>query len=104
MLLNPILLFFLISFILSILIYMFITYKLHDYLRSAHNAKYREIYPARFVSEVKFILSDNDLGDDKISILKKKCKKVIIFFGVAKKTNLLFEHKSFSEIISHVRV
>lgn len=76
MLLNPILIFFLISFILSILIYKFFTYKLHDYLRSAHHAKYQEIYPAVFVSEIKFILSNDELGDDNITTLKKKCKNI----------------------------
>ena len=89
MFLNPILLFFLISFVLSILIYKFLTNKLHDYLRSAHHVKYHEIYPAVFLSEIKFILSDNDLGDDRVAMFKKRCKNsffislllfIIVFF------------------------
>lgn len=91
MFLNPILIFFLISFILSILIYKFLTYKLHDYLRSVHHAKYQEIYPAVFLSEIKYIFSDDDLGDDKVATLKKKCKNIffislilfiIVFFSL----------------------
>lgn len=83
-LLQSILIISIISFIFFGMIYKYYSYKLHDYLKLKYREKYQEIYPDVFLcSELNFILSKDDLGDERVAILKHKCKSVSLIILIS---------------------